>query len=246
MSLTRKCYLIGSSHAVNLFRQAIFICWLTKNYELVNLGKPGATFFTLRPTLPHPSIFKPGDIIILATLGNGLFRKYLSDGTKNVFKTEKKINGRTKRTIHLRKTICIDPTVRKKELELVWDYFKEVKSTIVILDNFIRHLNCCSIHTDTSRFNLQLQENRRIRLFFEQKRVKNWIVVNHIKILSQKYRKYRRPMIYRKIFSDSVHFYPNIYRHFLQRLTSEVLAPAIEPASIAPTSGAGPGPRQQQ
>ena len=202
--------IMGSSHVANLAVQALKNSNITNKYTVRQVTKRGATFFSLYSDLPDPASFKPDDVILFQCFGNSLFKKWISPNVRNV------TIDKNPKLIHLNKFL---PNTQKS-IELEWDlartYFNSLKCTVFLIDNPIRHVNCCEKHRDNRLFKYQKWMNRKLHKFFQES--ENVRVLKHQSLLGKGAKILKYGAVYNSLLVDSVHFQPIWY----QKIVSSV------------------------
>ena len=149
-----KLIFFGSSHAKRL---VLCAQRLNEKYEIVDFSKPGARIGDL--IVPNFELFTELDTVFVQVFGNSTFYK-------NIRITKEGNN----RVIHLLK---FNPRPIK-ELEAEYDYLlelvKKAKCKIVVIDNILRHISCCTQHYDKRIFSLsKMAKQKNERLFYQRK-----------------------------------------------------------------------------
>jgi len=127
-----KLFVIGSSHAANLHLQMRQNAQLLERFDIVTITRRGALFFDLYDDLPNPKVIKSEDVVLFQCFGNGLYKKWLRKGVRNV--VIENVAPR-KRQIHLLSFLPNDA----KNIELEWDmaktYLSSLNCKVYIIDN---------------------------------------------------------------------------------------------------------------
>ena len=96
------------------------------------------------------------------------------------------------------KILCIFHDLKKRLFQVQFTYF--------IIDNPLRHLNCCKKHKFKGLHSFQETQNKKLKLIFGNN------LLSHRQLLGP-YRKVQKN--YLSYFEDSVHFKAFIYDHLL-------------------------------
>ena len=190
----RTIHIFGSSHANRIYNS--FIKQGLKNTIVQKTVKPGAVV----KDLPIRNIQKLGskDILIVQLFGNEIIHKNIT--------VEKRPKGKT---IHLTK---FEPKSQQQILEsytYIYKVFKTVKAKIVIIDNPVRHLKCCSKHIHTGLLTFQARQNKILKRFFQE-----YTVLKHEHLIGYK----RFPVDYDQLFIDTVHLKEELYDEMVKKL----------------------------
>ena len=153
MSAQRKLYFIGSSQANRLYKSAIKNEELKRKFLIINCTKPGACY----QKVPFPDFAKISkeDIVIFQLFGNNLMERHIQI-TKE----------KGQKTIHL---LHFVPESDEKILYIFHDLKKrlfQVQFTYFIIDNPLRHLNCCKKHKFKGLHSFQEKQNKNLKIVF--------------------------------------------------------------------------------
>jgi hypothetical protein len=197
-----KFYFIGSSHAKRMgaeFQEQ------NKNLTVMNFGRSGAIYENL--FWPDFSKINEKDFIFIQFLGNDIF-------PKQFVKFEK---SEGKKCFHLTKFSPIPLNVLEEKLIHLKNKLSNCKAKIILIDIFLRHLNCCAKHRDSRILAHQLKINKIIKQVLNGS---NITVVDHKKLIWIRSEKLKNIRFYEKLFVDSVHFYKKYYFQISKSLKS--------------------------
>jgi len=197
----KNIFVIGSSHASKIVHAMKKNKDVIENFNIIDFTKPGATFDKL--TMPNFDHIKESDYVILQCFGNDLM-------DKNIL-IEK---GSGKKIIHLLKFVPRPLEEIKNKFLALKNILEKVKCQYLIIDNPIRHLNCCSKHKYRNLRHFQINANKLLKTIFKS----NTIEHSHLLGSRRQLRKY-----YHKMFVDSVHFKPQWYEILCKNLLSRLM-----------------------
>ena len=199
-----KLLVLGSSHAQRIFN-AIQRSNLYKKYEILTCFKSGARIFDL--DLSIIAQLSKDDIVIIQLFGNEILKKAIQ--------IERRSNGG--KTIHLTKfSPCPQEKIQqgyKKLLQALNSNQSILSSNVFIIDNAIRHLNCCKNHVFKGLFAFQAKQNKILARTF-----KKFNVLDHRRLIGSK-RSVKRS--YYEMFFDTVHFRSEVYDTLVRNLRAK-------------------------
>ena len=206
----RRILVIGASHAKKL-GTALKQFEIQGEFKVEIYAQPGARF----ANIPFPDLNNctEQDVAIFICLGNDIFEQ-------NSHQVECKNRNKT---IHLSKN---RPSSENHLLNICSALQKKIKNcraTCIIVDNFYKHLRCCSSHMESNRgmFSLQRRYNVIIRKFFATQ----FTVIPHTSLLFNSYADKRNEKKYRELQIDAVHFSPCQYLKIAARLLPRLFSP---------------------
>lgn len=227
-------FIIGSSHAANLRNFIVQNTAIVQKFNIKAIVKRGAVFYDLYHRLPHH--IGKDDIIIFQCLGNGLFKKWLKPGVRNVkldYSTGKKI-------IHLREFLPSEPNEIRLEWEMAREFLSNVPCKVLLIDNPLRHLFCCKEHFDHRIAKYQILQNKKLATFFQN--CSNVQVIRHQNLINFRRKILKNYKILSSITPDSVHFSDDIYRSIVSGLEKRLLDVSGIPDALAPSTPEKDGP----
>ena len=205
----KRLYICGHSHGKKIAKELFKGRDVLNAYWVLDLTIPSGKFEDLElPNLPE---LRHGDVVILFPFSNDLFKSGVS------LKTDKRKN----RIFHL---THFNPS---SEEELLNKYkslerrFEGTRARVYLFDTFYRHIRCCQKHYDRRILDFQVEQNYRLKAFFETSRYIEY--VDHLEFLGPIPPRFQDFEAYNKITPDCVHFRPKIYQSIVKKLINEYL-----------------------
>jgi hypothetical protein len=199
-------YVIGSSHAVRLFRIFNKKHKFRNKYVLKNLSKSGANYETIGLQLPPPGTLKKDDVVFFQGFGNDIMKKNIHVETTG-----------NRRIFHLTKFEPYSMTNIQQKFDHFKDYCLSIPcEQIVILDLITRHINCCSIH----RFNGLLKHQKAVNKTFREtfSNIPKINLVRFLKNLGYPVNWLNKTRNLQKLYTDTVH----LKDHYYEKIAQEV------------------------
>ena len=200
----RTLYILGSSHANRIYQAAQKNGNLLKNFKLKAIVKSGAKISDL--PVDDLKQINANDVLLIQTFGNEIIKPYIF--------IERTGKGKT---IHLKK---FEP-INQSKIQDSYAYLQHLLSTtakceVFIIDNPIRHLNCCKKHRFSDLASFQRKQNKILKTVFKEQ-----TVINHETLIFNQ--KERRQSGYTKLFSDTVHFKNRHYEKMIETFCKRYL-----------------------
>jgi hypothetical protein len=204
-----KFYLLGSSHAKRLL-DSFVKCFPKETF--VDLTKSGAKVKDL--VLPSLKNISRRDIWVLQLFGNDLFQKRYIEIER--FKRGEKI-------IHLTQFAPVSKEQITQAYQKIYDFIKNLDCRVYLIDNPIRHIQCCKKHQDARIPTFQYKQNILLKRYFQD--LGHVKVIDHRKLLhiNIRQKKLKTNRIYAKLLQDSVHFKTRLYDVMAQKLMSNFI-----------------------
>jgi hypothetical protein len=204
----RKIFLVGSSHLKRMARELVQLP-LNKNFEIVNLARPGATYD--RIIWPKIEEVKSTDFLLVQFLGNDIFQK-------KFVKFERK-DG--KKCFHLTKFAPEPLPVILEKINQAKNRLVTYPGKVIVINIIVRHFRCCSLHQDLRVLQYQLRIKKLIK---KELSFKNTTIVDPLRLIypsqypgtpgtSFTQRKLKEAEYHAgKFLLDSVHLFAKHYR----------------------------------
>jgi hypothetical protein len=199
-----KLYIIGSSHAARLFK-SLKLFKIRDKYDVINLAKPGSIF----QNIDYPKNVKSSDIILGQLFGNDVFEKHI-----------KITQGKMNNIIHLTKYKPIPIENLKKLFTKFVEIMSQYPCKIYLFDLILRHIGCCPAHHYPDLVKYQRQVNKDLETILLNSNIK---LLNHLKYLEKQFRWTKKIENYKKMFVDTVHFYPVHYQTMVRAFLGKEL-----------------------
>jgi hypothetical protein len=195
--IRRKLFVIGSSHAKRIAFELKNLN-LAKNFEIVDMARPGATFEKL--CWPSKSQVNQGDLILFQGFGNDVFyKKYVQ--------LERTARGKC---YHLTKFAPRPLEKLFEDIKKCKRIFEDFGCHVLVINLIIRHNICCPSHRDARVLKQQFKIVKQIKrdLYGDKVTVINPLSLLHMRTKSLKNNMEKQS----ELMIDSVHFYPKHYR----------------------------------
>lgn len=205
----KRLYICGHSHGKKIARELLKFREILNAYGVLDLTLPNGRFEDLE--LPNLQELRAGDIILLFTFGNDLFKS----GVKTT------IQGRQNKVYHL---THFNPNSQEdflRKYDSLAQKFKGTPAKVYLFDTFYRHIRCCQKHHDERVLDFQIEQNYRLTAFFEKNQ--DITVLDHLEFLGPIPARFRDFKAYAHITPDSVHFQKGVYNVIVKKLVSEIL-----------------------
>jgi hypothetical protein len=196
-----RLVILGSSHATRLYNAIRENSQITEKFEVLSNTKPGATFETLKINFGLIYSLTPRDYLCIQFLGNDLLKRHIKI-TKNP------------KVIHLEKFIPQSNKNVHEKRESLRNILSIVQAKIYIIDDPLRHVNCCSVHNHPGLMSYLHKRNKELKQYFGN----SYEVLDHRKLINEPFRKLKCIFHYKKILVDAVHLRPEYYQQWAQAI----------------------------
>jgi hypothetical protein len=203
----RKIVVLGASHATRIY-SALLRHPKASEFKFFKNTKPGASLGASSSTqVPIDtklySDLRNTDIVLVQYTGNDLLEKriQISKNPKNIHITE-----------FIPKSDAYVNQARQK-LEKI---LEKTSAKVIIIDDILRHVRCCKKHLFPGLIRYLSKRNRELKAHFP-----DYLVLDHRRLINEKFSKIRNLHSYKNLLEDSVHlkgiYYDQIADNLFQK-----------------------------